>query len=235
MHTCLSPCAEEDMRPRAIVRRAKEQGLDVIGICDHNSARNVASVRRAAEDEGLAVLGGMEVTSEEEVHVLGLFDDEESLCAMQRLADENLAGENNPELFGDQFICDENDVVVGRETRLLIGATSLSLEQVVESIRGLGGLAVPSHVDRESFSILSQLGFVPSGLAIDALEVSPRCSPAEARERFPQVRGYPLVCSSDAHRPEEIGTASFTFTAESPCVVELRKALRGEDGREVMN
>lgn len=235
MHTCLSPCAEEDMRPRAIVRRAKEQGLDVIGICDHNSTRNVAAVRHAAEDEGLAVLGGMEITSEEEVHVLGLFDDEESLRAMQRLADENLAGENNPELFGDQFVCDENDVVVGRETRLLIGATSLSLEQVVESIRGLGGLAVPSHVDRESFSILSQLGFVPSGLAIDALEVSPRCSPAEARRRFPQVRGYPLVCSSDAHRPEEIGAVSFAFVAASPCVVELRKALRGEDGREVMN
>ncbi len=234
VHTCLSPCADEEMKPLAIVRRAKEQGLDVIGICDHNSTANVAAVRRAGEREGVAVIGGVEITSEEEVHVLGLFDDEDSLCTIQRLLDENLHGENNPELFGDQFVCDENDVVTGRENRLLIGATSLSVDEVVESIHGLGGVAIASHVDRESFSMISQLGFVPEQLQVDALEVSSLHSMMEARDLFPQIRDYLLVRSSDAHFLKEIGAASTTFTGASPCVEELRKALHGEDGREVM-
>ncbi len=235
MHTCLSPCAEDEMKPRAIVRRAREQGLDVIGICDHNATGNVEAVRRAGMLEGVVVFGGIEITSEEEVHVLGLFDRKEDLEAMQRLMDESLHGENNAELFGEQLFCDENDVVTGREMRLLIGATGLSVEEVVESIHRFGGLAIASHVDRASFSILSQLGFVPERLSVDALEVSPQRSVAEASERFPQLKDYPLVRSSDAHRLEAIGQTAFTFTGVRPCVAELRRALLGKGGRKVMN
>ena len=235
LHTCLSPCADQEMRPLAMVRRAREKGLDAIAICDHNSTRNVAAVRRASEGQGVVVIGGIEITTEEEIHVLGLFDQEESLCEIQELMDEHLVGENRPEFFGGQYLCNEHDAVVGRETRLLIGATRLSVEEVVESIHRLGGLAVASHVDRESFSILSQLGRVPEQLPIDALEVSPLHSLAEARDRFPQITDYPLMCSSDAHRLEDIGAAPTVFTVASPCVKELGKALLGEDGRKVAN
>ncbi len=232
LHTCLSPCAEDEMSPLAIVRQAKKKGLDVIGICDHNSTKNITAVRQAGQSEGLAVIGGIEVCSEEEVHILGLFDEEESLQEMQRLMDHNLQGENNPELFGQQWLCDEHDAIVGQETKLLIGATGLSVEEIVENVHRLGGLAIASHVDRESFSLFSQLGFVPEGLQIDALEVS---SPSGARDCSGQIRDYPLVYSSDAHRLDQIGTAFITFAGDSPCVAELHKALLGEDGREVMN
>ncbi len=235
VHTCLSPCGDDAMRPLAIVRWAKKKGLDVIGICDHNSVRNVAAVRRAGQREGVAVIGGVEVCSEEEVHVLGLFDREQNLQDMQRLIDENLAGENNPDLFGEQYLCDEHDEIVGRETKLLIGATQLTVEQVVEGIHCFDGLAIASHVDRESFSVFSQLGFVPPGLQIDALEVSSRCAVTEAVARLPGIRDYPLVRSSDAHWLEEIGTASVAFTGNSPCASELRRALRGEGNRETKN
>lgn len=235
VHTCLSPCADDEMSPLAIIRQAKKKGLDVIGICDHNSTKNVAAVRQAGQREGLAVIGGIEVCSEEEVHILGLFDEEKNLRDMQRLIDQNLHGENNPELFGQQCLCDEQDVVVGREAKLLIGATMLSVEEVVENIHRLGGLAVASHIDRDSFSLFSQLGFVPEGLQIDALEVSLRYSVEEARNCFPQTRGYPLVHFSDAHRLEEIGIAFTTFTGDEFSVTELQKALLGEDGREVIS
>lgn len=233
VHTCLSPCGEEEMRPPAIVRRAKEMGLDAIAICDHNSTGNVEAVRAAGQAEGVAVIGGVEVCSREEVHVLGLFDEEESVRRMQRVIDENLSGENNPELFGDQVVCDERGATVRRENRLLIGATRMSVEVVVERIHRLGGLAIASHVDREGFSILGQLGFVPEGLPVDALEVSCLHSPAEAAERFPQIAGHPLVRSSDAHRLAEIGAAFTTLEGASPCVAELRQALRRENGRTV--
>ncbi|MFQ6035739.1 MAG: PHP domain-containing protein, partial [Sedimentisphaerales bacterium] len=157
------------MTPLAIVRQAKKLGLNVVGICDHNSTRNVAAVRQAGQREGIAVIGGMEVTSKEEVHILGLFDEEENLQQMQQLVDRNLHGENNPELFGQQELCSQYDTIIGQETKLLIGATGLSVEEVVESIHHLDGLAIASHIDRESFSLLSQLGFVPEGLQIDAL------------------------------------------------------------------
>lgn len=234
VHTCLSPCADSEMRPFAIVKQAKTRGLHVIAVCDHNSTRNVHAVRRAGQRQGLAVIGGMEVTSEEEVHILGLFDEEGSLRQMQRLVDENLTGENNPELFGRQWLCDENDEVVGQEARLLIGATALTVEEIVGSIHDLGGVAVPSHVDRPSFALLSQLGFVPEQLEIDAVEVSQRYSVAEARDRFPQIRNYPAIRCSDAHRLEEIGSASTAFTGLSPSANEFRRALLGEDEREVI-
>jgi PHP family Zn ribbon phosphoesterase len=223
------------MTPLAIVRQAKKKRLDVIGICDHNSTKNVAPVRRAGRREGLAVIGGVEVCSEEEVHVLGLFDDEGSLEQMQRLIDQNLGGENNPELFGPQQLCDEDGAIIGRETRLLIGGVRLSVDEVVHSIHELGGLAVASHVDRESFSIFSQLGFVPPGLPIDALEISPLHSVTEARRHLPQIGRHPLVCFSDAHRLEEIGMTLTTFTGIRPSLTELRKALAGEEGREIIN
>lgn len=233
VHTCLSPCADEQMKPAAIVSQAKKKGLDVIAICDHNSAKNVWAVRDVGRRHGLAVIGGMEICSEEEVHVLGLFDEYENLQQMQRLVDKNLSGENNAELFGEQWLCDEQDTIVGQESKLLIGATKLSVKEIIKNIHSLGGLAIFSHVDRESYSILSQLGFVPEGLKIDALEISSRCSPAEARDCLPQITGYRLVHFSDAHQLVQIGEVSTTFTGNSPSVMELGKALRAEDEREV--
>ncbi len=234
LHTCLSPCADVEMRPKAIVTQAKRKGLDIIGICDHNSTRNVAAVRRACKDGAVAVIGGVEVCSEEEVHILALFDEEESLHQMQKLIDENLHGENNPEYFGEQLLCNERDDIIGSENRMLIGATELKVAEIVENIHRLGGLAVASHVDREAFSLIGQLGFVPDGLEIDACEISPLHSIMEARDSIPQISGYPIVHSSDAHRLEDIGRVSFLFTGTSPCAEELGRALHGEDGREVV-
>jgi len=208
-------------------------GLAAIAICDHNSTRNVAAVQQAARSEGILVIAGIEVTSEEEVHVLGLFDDGDGLQRMQRLIDDNLSGENNPGLFGEQEVCNERDDVIGREMKLLIGATRLTVEAVVGSIREFGGLAIASHVDRESFSLLGQLGLVPEGLPLDALELSSRRSAEQAGERFPGIGGFPLVRGSDAHRLAEIGAAATALTAARPSVSELRKALAGEGGRRV--
>ncbi len=109
------------------------------------------------------------------------------------------------------------------------------MEKIVENIHRFGGLAIASHVDRESFSIFSHLGFVPEGLKLDALEVSPRYSIVDVKKDFPQTRDYPLVRFSDAHRLDDICTAFVIFTGETPCVAELHNALLCKDGREVLN
>ncbi len=225
------------MTPTAIIGAAMAKGLDVIAICDHNSAENVPALATVAEGGALTVLGGMEITSQEEAHVLALFDSSESdnaLQAMQRIVYENLPGENDEDAFGEQLVCGEGGSIIGRNGRLLIGATTLTIERVVEAIRDLGGLAVASHIDRESFGIVGRLGFVPEGLALDALELSPRAGGREQWVSLAQQSGLPLVAFSDAHRLDEVGAAWTSFVMQSVCVDEIRKALHSREGRRIV-
>lgn len=234
IHTCLSPCSESSMSPRRIVKQAKLRGLDMIGICDHNSAENVACARKVGEEEGLTVIGGIEVTSQEEVHILALFDNDKDLFELANLVYENLPGMNDEKVFGQQLVVNEDDDVVGFNKRLLIGATVLPLQQIVDRIRSLGGLAIASHIDRESFGIIGQLGFIPDGLKLDGLEVSPRLSLEKARLEFGQALDFPLVTFSDAHTLDDVGKSFTRFWIEEANIEEIRKALSGEDGRKVV-
>ena len=128
IHSCLSPCAELEMSPKNIVREAEKYGLDLIGICDHNSCENVPYVIKSAEGNKLKVIGGMEITSKEEVHVLALFATEEDLFTMQKIVYDNLHGTNDEKRYGDQVVVNEKDEVVDFNKRLLIGATDLSVK-----------------------------------------------------------------------------------------------------------
>jgi len=226
VHTCLSPCAEREMVPTAIVKQAKALGLDMIGICDHNSMENTAAVASAGRRESLSVIPGIEVTSREEVHVLGLFGTGHQAAGVQEVVYENLDGENDEAAFGPQTTVDEQDRVTGVNRRLLIGATALALEDVVRLIHDFRGLAIASHVDRQSFGLLGQLGFVPEGLKLDALEL---CSRAAVK----RWGGFPVVCSSDAHCLKDIGKRFTSLWVEEASVEEVGRALRGEGGRRV--
>jgi predicted metal-dependent phosphoesterase TrpH len=229
VHTCLSPCAADEMVPSMIIAAARERGLDGLAICDHNSAENVEAVRRAGQKAGIVVLGGMEITSSEEVHVLGIFDNEEGLAAIQETIYDNLPGKNDAIAFGPQDVVNEDDESVGTNDRLLIGATTLECGRVVELIHSNGGIAVASHIDREAFSVLGQLGFISPDAGFDALEISARVSPDDAgRYRSHQL---PLVQSSDAHYPADVGKVFTVFTLDSLSVRELGMAFRGEEGR----
>lgn len=226
VHTCLSPCGGVEMRARAIVKQAKRVHLDMIGICDHNSAENVEAVMKAAFTEGLAVISGMEITSREEVHILGLFGARDALLRVQDLVYENLPGVNDEQVFGPQIVLDEQDQVRSTSDKLLIGATDLTVEQIVEAIHDEGGLAIASHVDRQRFSLIGQLGFIPEGLPLDAVEVS---TPAGATQEY----GYPVIANSDAHYLEDIGKSCTRYYMEEPSLDEMAKALRLEAGRKI--
>jgi len=234
IHTCLSPCCESGMSPRRIVEQAKLKGLDMIGICDHNSAENVVCAKKVGEREGLAVIGGIEVTSQEEAHILAFFDEDKDLFELANLIYENLPGTNNERIFGEQIVVNEDDEVLSFNKRLLIGATVLPLQQIVERIHSLDGLAIASHIDRESFSIIGQLGFIPDGLELDGLEVSPRLSLEKAQLEFGQALGFPVVTFSDAHTLEDVGKSFTSFLIGEANTKEIRKALFGQDGRRVV-
>lgn len=231
IHTCLSPCAQSDMLPTTIIKQARDKNLDVIGICDHNSAENVLAVKKAGEKKGVKVLGGMEMSSSEEVHILVFFDDDGALLEMQNIVYENLFGENDEKYFGEQLIVDEYDKIIGSTNKLLIGSTSLGIDRIVELVHSLGGLAVASHVDRDSFSIIAQLGFIPKELPLDALELSWRCELSEVNNY--ESYGLPLVKSSDAHFLSDIGKAVTTFSLSAPSFSEVVMAFQDVEGRAV--
>jgi 3',5'-nucleoside bisphosphate phosphatase len=222
------------MTPKAIVRTAVERELDVIAICDHNSTRNAAATVRSAKDSGLTVIPGIEITSSEEVHILGLFQSDKEAESVQEEIYARLIGENQAEIFGYQIVVDENDEVEDLDKRLLIGATTLNCERVVKLIHDFGGLAIASHVDRQGFGIFSQLGFIPAGLKLDGLEISKRTDGGTIRERYPQCRDYSLITSSDAHYLHDIGTAVTVAKMAEPTLEELSKALKNLDGREIV-
>ena len=236
VHTCLSPCSSLDMSPREVVSAALRKGLDLIGICDHNSAENVLAVKKAGLRNGLMVLGGMEVASAEEAHILVFFDDDDDLLKFQEFIYHHLPGKNDDHAFGLQVIADDEDGVTGFCDRLLIGATTLPAAAIVEAACAAKGesLVIAAHVNRESFSIIGQLGFVPPQLALDAVEISEHMTVAEAADRFPDCRKYPVITSSDAHGPGDIGKRVMCFTIEEGTVAEIKKALAGRDGRKAV-
>ncbi len=234
VHTCLSPCADLDMYPRAIIAMSLARRLDVIAICDHNASENVQYVIKAAEATGLTVLAGMEVMSSEEVHILALFDKMDSLYALQDLVYRHLPGENDEDRFGCQAIVNEHDEVEGLSDRLLIGSTELSLQQIVEEIHSLGGLAIAAHIDRESFSILGQIGFVPADLPLDALEISSRTGLAKARLLYPELAHFAFIESSDSHLITDIGKGITRAFLEAATTPELKLAFQKKDGRYIL-
>jgi PHP family Zn ribbon phosphoesterase len=233
VHTCLSPCGDLVMRPREIVEAAKHAQLSILGICDHNSVENVSAVQEAAGRD-LLILPGMEVTTVEEVHLLALFENLKAAWQFQEFVYSALEGTNDPERFGWQVVVDVQGEPVATVDKLLIGATSLTTSEVVLKIHRLKGLAIAAHVDRELYSLIGVLGFVPEDLTLDALEVSAKASLEEVRNLIPDVNRFPLVRSSDAHFPEDIGKGKTEFWIEHITFAELTKAFGGREGRRTV-
>jgi predicted metal-dependent phosphoesterase TrpH len=233
IHTCLSPCAEWEMSPRNIVRQSRRVGLDIIAVCDHNSMENAEAVSMAAKGTGLVVMTGMEICSREEAHVLAIFGQTVQAREMQACVYAALPGENAPRVWGYQVLADADDHVLGENPRLLIGATQLTLHQIVEKAHELNGLAIASHIDRPAFSVIGQLGFIPPDLQLDGVEVSRHTDPASARQTLTGIDRFPCLASSDAHLLKDIGTARTVFRMKTPDFDELRSALSGRDGRTV--
>jgi hypothetical protein len=235
IHTALSPCGDDDMTPPAIVAAALRLGLAMIAICDHNTAGNVAATQRAAEGAGLAVVPGIEITTAEEIHVLGLFPDAEAALAVgaEVLATLPWASQADPAQaarFGEQKLLGAAGEDLGRETRLLFAASGFDLDGVVGLIHGHQGLAVASHVDRPTMSVLAQLGLFPPDVRFDAVEVSAAGVAAGRAAQFEPL-GLPILCGSDGHYLSDLGAGRTMCEMEDATFGELVLALRGAGGR----
>lgn len=194
IHSALSPCADDDMTPNNIVHMAKIKGLDILAISDHNSAKNLGAAARIADEAGLLFLPAIEMTTMEEVHLLALFEEVEKAEAFGDFLYESLPDiKNEPSFFGNQYIMDENDEVVGSLEKLLISALPFDMGECFALAGQYGGRVVPAHVNKGANSVFANLGFMPADLPISTVEV------VTGLPTMGDVSKYFQLCNSDAH------------------------------------
>lgn len=212
IHTCLSPCGDLDMSPKNILRAAKEKGLDMIAITDHNTTRNVKTCMEIGEKMGIFVIPGCEVNTREEVHCLCYFPDLTAMNEFQEYLDEKIPDiKNDPDFFGYQVAVDEHDVIVYEEQRSLFTGIDDDIEQVQKKVHSLGGIFVPAHIDRQKNSVYGQLGFIPFDLEYDALEISRRTALEDFLKLHPEIALKKILRSSDAHFIDHIAAVHTVF------------------------
>lgn len=236
IHSVLSPCAAVEMTPRNIVWHAAAHGIDIIAITDHNAADNVIAALQAAKDAGVTVIPGMEVETKEEVHLIVLFEKMRQLKEWQQYVDAHRRPALNDEKkFGAQFIVDEEDNLISIRPELLLSPLNAGLEEVARTAASLGGICIASHIDRPAYSILSQLGFIPEGLGLTAVEISRRLKPEDAVIKFPAIKGLPIVMNSDAHTIDDfIAGPKTVFHIKEPTLQEIIMALNGLKERKAV-
>ncbi len=224
IHSCLSPCAQDDMTPWNLVGMAKVKGLEAIALTDHNCALNLPEAMKAGEQYGVVVVPGMEVTSREEVHILGYFPTLKDALAFGEAIRAHLPEvQNEPDLFGRQIIVGEGDEPVGEYDRLLINATDLGIDGVCALAEEHHGLAVPAHINRTANGMIGALGLMPMLPQYPVVEVSPKMDcPAYA------TKGRFVLHSSDAHRLEDIQEPDFCLEVDEISVAGVLERLRAE-------
>ncbi len=208
IHSCLSPCADNDMTPNNIAGMGVLKGLNILALTDHNSAKNCPAFFEACKKQGIIPIAGMELTTAEDIHIVCLFRElDDALRFDAEIHGHIMPIKNRPEIFGDQLILDDEDEIIGEEETLLISATDLAIDEAVELARSFGAHVHPAHIDRQSNGILAILGDIPPEYGFTTFEL-------REKERFETVKGtveelneHNLLVCSDAHHLWDISEA----------------------------
>ncbi len=214
IHSCLSPCGDEDMTPGNIVGMSLLNGLQIVALTDHNSVKNCPAFFKIAKANGIIPVAGVELTTSEDVHAVCLF---RSLEAAMKFGDfiesRRMRIKNEPDIFGRQLIIDENDEICGEEPDLLINAVNISLDEAFEEVLGRGGVCFPAHIDRSSNGIIAMLGDFPPEPAFTAFELNDIASLKDCRAQYSVIseRNLVHVASSDAHYLTDISEKGFAI------------------------
>lgn len=209
IHSCLSPCGDKDMTPNNIVNMAALSGLNAIAVSDHNSVGNVRAASEVAKEVGISVIPGMEVETAEEVHILTLYPSIEAAEAAACEVYKKLPDiKNRPEIFGEQVFMDKDDNITGYEEKLLISSTQMSVNELFDLVKSVGGIFIPAHVDRHSYSVLTNLGFIPDDIDIKHIEISRMTEDIDAYlAARNELSKYKIFRNSDAHYLGDIAAA----------------------------
>ena len=212
IHSCLSPCGDNDMTPNNIAGMAALKGLHLLALTDHNTSKNCPAFFEACRRQGIVPIAGMELTTAEDIHIVCLFETLEAAMDFDAFVDsKRIRIKNRTDIFGEQIICNANDEPLGQEEFLLSNATALPLEKAVESARAHGAVVYPAHVDRQANGILTTLGGMPPSPVFTAVEYHDGGRIAELCETHSALAGLETVICSDAHYLWDINEAEHCF------------------------
>lgn len=207
IHSCLSPCADDDMTPANIAGMAVIGGLQIVALTDHNTCKNCPAFFRAAKQHGIVPVAGMELTTAEEIHMVCLFPTLEEAMAFDALVEKRrMPVKNKKEIFGNQLIMDSEDNVIGEDENLLILATDITLAEGWKLVKSMGGAAFPAHIDREANGIIAVLGTFPDEPPFRYVEFNDSANVDEYVKKY-SLEDKGVLCSSDAHNLWSINEA----------------------------
>lgn len=226
IHSCLSPCGDDDMTPANIVGMAAVKGLDVIALTDHNSCRNCPAALKHAQRLGITLIPGMELTTSEEIHVICLFPTLADALDFDAYVYRHLMPvTNKPEIFGEQNIMDENDHVTGTLEKLLINATDISFSRAEALTASFHGICFPAHLDKSSTSLLSSLGAIPPDSTFSCAEIHDLSQLHRLRARHPYLQSCRIVSNSDAHFLWDIKEPDLQIESASRQIPDILSSL----------
>lgn len=227
IHSCLSPCGDNDMTPANIVGMAMLKELDVIAVTDHNTCRNCASVMKAAAGSGLLVIAGMELCTEEEIHTVCLFEHlEDALRFDEYVRTHSPLFDNDPAIYGRQILMDEADGELGEIEHLLVSASGIGIYDLPHLMEEFHGIWFPAHIDKAAYSVTASLGTVPDDLGFYVAEIAKPQKIDAMCEQYPLLKSVNIVTDSDAHYLWDISERYYALETEEKTVSAFLKALQ---------
>ena len=226
IHSCLSPCGDDDMTPGNIIGMATLLGLDVVALTDHNTAKNCPAFMKIAEEYGVVAIPGMELTTSEEVHVLCYFKNLSDALSFDEYVEKRILPiPNNPQFFGNQILIDDTDNPKGIFDTLLISATDISFDKAYDVIKEHNGIMVPAHLDKSSTSLLSNLGLIPENSKFKIAELKNPSKYDELKSMHPYLNNCHILSSTDAHRLEALKDPANYLHVDERSTVGVYEAL----------
>ncbi len=235
LHSCLSPCADDDNTPNNLAGMASLCKLDIVALTDHNTVKNCPAFFEAARSYGIIPIAGMELTTSEDIHVVCLFETlEDALRFGDEVDGRRVLIKNRPEIFGEQLILDAKDEIIGKDEYLLSNATTISLDEAPLLVSKFGGVCYPAHIDRDANGIIAILGTLPETPVFGTVELRDAKN-IEKYRRLYALDEKLIVVDSDSHYLTDMKDAEnyFEFEADSADENSVRRQvflhLRGKN------
>ena len=229
IHSCLSPCGDDESTPANIAMLAKMLGLNVAALTDHNSCKNCPAFFEAAKAAELLPIAGMELTTQEEIHVLCLFPELDNAMEFDKYVHERIMPiKNKPEVYGNQLVKNSEDETVDIEEICLINATDIDFYSVKPLVKSYGGIMIPAHIDRKSFSLINSLGGVPPDAGFDCVEIKYPEAVENLTAKHPYIGECKVIFDSDAHYLENISMPNNKLSVDGMTAKAVLQAVSGQ-------
>lgn len=226
IHSCLSPCGDDESTPANIAMLAKMLGLGVAALTDHNTCKNCPAFFEAAQAAELLPIAGMELTTQEEIHVVCLFPQLDNAMEFDKYVhDKIMPIKNKPEIYGNQLIKNSDDETIGIEDICLINATDIDFYSVKPLVKSYGGIIIPAHIDRKAFSLINTLGDVPPDAGFDCVEIKYPEAVENLTAKYPYIGECKVIFDSDAHMLENISMGENKIEVEEATAQGVLRTL----------